>query len=233
MAALFAARRRDGLRSDMNLTLYSSPGSGNVYKVELMLKLLRLPYQIRPVDLRRNEQYNADFMARTRFGQVPVLVDGDLVLTDSHAILIYLAGTYGNPAVHDWAPLEPLKLARVMRWLSVSANEIQNGLAVARAVKLLNWPYDYDQAVRMAYRILGIMDQHLKGRRWLALDHATVADLACYPYVLMAGEGGVDTRPYKVVTAWLKRVESLPGFWPMPRLQNLPEVPLVPAPVAG
>jgi glutathione S-transferase len=214
----------------MDLTLYTSFGSGNAYKVELMLHLLGLPYQTRAVDLRRNEQLHAEFLARNRFGQVPMLVDGDEILTDSHAILLYLAGRYGDPARHDWAPMDPLSLARVMRWLSVSANEIQNGLAIPRAVKLLNWPFDYTQAVRIGYRILGIMEQHLEGRSWLALDHATVGDLACYPYVLLAAEGGIDTRSFQRVQNWQTRVEALPGFWPMPRLPNLPVVPLVPPP---
>ena len=65
----------------MNLTLYSSQGSGNSYKVELLLRLMGQPYQTRPVDLRRNEQLGVEFLARNRFGQVPVLVDGDIVLT--------------------------------------------------------------------------------------------------------------------------------------------------------
>jgi glutathione S-transferase len=214
----------------MQLTLYTSPGSGNAYKVELLLRLLRLPYQARPVSLVRHEHLSAEFLARNRFGQIPVLVDGDLVLTDSHAILLYLAGQYPDPSGHQWAPLAPALLAQVMRWLSVSANEIQNGLAIPRAVQLLNWPYDYAQAVRMGYRILAIMDDHLADRDWLALAHATVADLACYPYVMLAAEGGIDTAAVPAVRAWQARVEALPGFWPMPRLTGLPLVPLVPPP---
>ena len=119
-----------------------------------------------------------------------------------------------------------------MRWLSVSANEIQNGLALPRAIKLLKWPFDYDQGVRLGYRTLRIMDAHLADREWLALGQATVADLACYPYILLAPEGGVDIQPFANVTAWLQRVEALPDFWPMPRLPNLPRIPLVPAPAA-
>jgi glutathione S-transferase len=219
-----------GGTAQMNLTLYSSQGSGNSYKVELLLRLLRQPYQTRPVDLRRNEQLGIEFLARNRFGQVPVLVDGDIVLTDSHAIMLYLAGQYGDPVQHDWAPLDPLSLALVMRWLSVSANEIQNGLAIPRAVKLLNWPFDYMQGVKLGYRTLRIMDDHLAGRKWLALEHATIADIACYPYILLGPEGGVDTRPFGNVLDWCRRVEALPHFWPMPRLQGIPAVPLVPVP---
>lgn len=216
----------------MNLTLYTNPGSGNAYKVELMLRLLRLPYQTRLVDLGRDEHRTAEFLARNLFGQIPVLVDGDIILTDSHAILLYLAGRYGEPTGYDWAPLDPLSLARIMRWLSVSANEIQNGLAMPRAIKRLKWPFDYQQAVQLGYRTLRIMDAHLAEREWLALGQATVADVACYPYVMLAGDGGVDTRPFANVQSWLKRVESLPDFWPMPPLPNPIPVPLVPVPGA-
>ncbi len=214
----------------MDLTLYTSLGSGNGYKVELFLRLLRLPYETRPVNLRKNEHLSTSFLARNRFGQVPVLVDGEEVLTDSHAILLYLAGRYGEYSPVAWAPLEPASLARVVRWLSVSANEIQNGLAVPRAIKLLKWPLDYTQAVRGGYRILKIMDDYLADRDWLALEHATVADLACYPYVALAAEGGVDTSSFGNVLRWVARVEAMPGFWPMPRLPNLAGVPLVPVP---
>lgn len=214
----------------MQLTLYTSLGSGNAYKVELFLRLLKLPYQARAVNLRRNENLSAEFLARNRFGQIPVLVDGDRVLTDSHAILLYLAGQYPDASGHEWAPLAPASLAQVMRWLSVSANEIQNGLAMPRAIKLLHWPFDYAQAVRIGYRILGIMDEHLADREWLALAQATVADVACYPYVALAAEGGIDTTKFRAVRAWLARVESLPGFWPMPRIPGLAPVPLVPPP---
>ena len=61
----------------MQLTLYTSLGSGNAYKVELFLRLLRLPYETRAVNLRQNEHLSAAFLARNRFGQIPVLVDGD------------------------------------------------------------------------------------------------------------------------------------------------------------
>ena len=68
-------------------------------------------------------------------------------------------------------------------------------------------------------------------REWLALQHATIADLACYPYVARAAEGGVDTSSFNHVCRWVESVEAIPGFWPMPLIPNLPTVPLVPVPV--
>lgn len=215
----------------MALTLYTGLGSGNAYKAELMLHLLGLPFTPAGVSIPRGEHRNPDFLRLNPFGQIPVLVDGDAVITDSQAILAYLAARQGGDAAAHWFPREPLALAAVMRWLSVAGNEIQNTLTAARAVKLLGWPLDYDRAVARGYALLGLMDRHLQGREWLAGPHETIADIACYPYVFLAAEGGVDTRPYAAVEAWLRRVESLPRFWPMPRIPNLPPVPLVPPPV--
>lgn len=214
----------------MPLKLYTGLGSGNAYKAELMLHLLDVPFETVSVSIPRGEHRNAEFLRLNPFGQIPVLVDDNTVLTDSQAILAYLATAYGSSASERWWPRQPVALAAVMRWLSVAANEIQNTLTAARAVKLLRWPLDYDRAVSRAYALLELMDDHLQQRDWLATPQATVADVACYPYVLLAAEGGIDTRPYGSVEAWLRRVESLPRFWPMPRIPNLPAIPLVPPP---
>ncbi len=212
----------------MTIQLYTGFGSGNSYKADLFLKLLAVPYEAVPISIPKGENRSPEFLALTPFGQIPVLVDDGRVITDSHAILCYLARAYGGVAADQWLPVEAEPLAQVMRWLSFSANEIQNGPTMARAVKLLRWPLDYDLAVKKAYRALEIMDAHLAQRDWLATENPTVADIACYPYLLLAAEGGVDTQPFAEVSAWLRRVEELPGFWPMPRIPNLPDVTLVP-----
>lgn len=212
----------------MSLQLYTSLGSGNAYKAELMLHLLKLDYEEVPVSIPNGEHLLPEFKALTPFGQIPVLVDGGRTYTDSQAILCYLARQYGGESADQWLPVEPDALAQVMRWLSVSANEIQNSMTLARAIKLLRWQRDYDGAVARSYKLLALMDAHLNDRDWLAAAHPTVADVACYPYILLAGEGGVDTSHFAAVTAWLRRVESLPDFYPMPRIPNLP--PVEPAP---
>jgi glutathione S-transferase len=210
------------------IRLYTGLGSGNSYKVELLLHLLSVPYTPVPVSIPKGEHRAPAFLQLTPFGQIPVLVDGVAVFTDSQAILCYLARAYGGAAADRWLPVEPARLAAVMRWLSFAANEIQNGPTMARAAKLLRWAVDYDRAVASSYRSLRLLDSHLAGREWLATEEASVADIACYPYLLLAAEGGVDTAPFAAVTAWMRRLESLPLFWPMPRIPNLPPVPLVP-----
>lgn len=214
----------------MTIKLYMGLGSGNAYKAELMLHLLSVPFEPISVNIPRGENRDPEFLKLTPFGQIPVLVDGDHVLTDSQAILCYLARAYGGDDTDQWLPSDPAELAAVMRWISVAANEIQNGPTMARAAKLLGWDIDYDAAVAKAYRLLRLMDNHLATREWLATDKPTVADVACYPYLLLAAEGGVDTAPFKNVTAWMRCFEDIPDFFPMPRIPNLPDVPLVPVP---
>jgi glutathione S-transferase len=61
-----------------------------------------------------------------------------------------------------------------------------------------------------------ILDAHLANRAFVALDHPTIADCACFPYTAMAGEGGIDLAPYGNILGWIERMKKVPGFIPMP-----------------
>jgi len=200
--------------SDPTLILYGTELSGHAHRVVLLLRMLGLPYQfvVAPPEVRRT----ADFLKLNPLGQIPVLQDGSLVLADSNAIMVYLVRRYapGSP----WLPDEPVAAAQVQRWLSIAAGEVTHGCAIARAIKQFNAPMDHGQAVRTANRVLGFMDRHLAGRSYLAADHPTIADLACYSYVAHAPEGGVSLEPYPSVRAWIGRIEALPQFVAIPPL---------------
>ena len=75
-------------------TLYRMPVSGHCHRVELMLSLLGLPCELVNLDLRKGEHRTPSFLALNPLGQVPVLVDGDTVLSDSNGILVYLVQRY-------------------------------------------------------------------------------------------------------------------------------------------
>lgn len=79
-----------------------------------------------------------------------------------------------------------------------------------------NMPEDPVVGTRIAGRILSFMNAHLSHRRWLAADHVTIADLACYSYVAHAPEGGIALDPYEAVGRWLAAVETEPWFEAMP-----------------
>jgi glutathione S-transferase len=194
------------------LKLYDMDRSGNCYKVRLLLSMLGLDYQCIRVDTLAGESQTASFKQLNPRGQVPVLVDGKSVVWDSMAILVYLARRYGD---ESWLPSDALGEARVMQWLAVSENELLYGLARARAKLLLDRPYDLAQCHRDAQPGLEAMQQRLETHAWLACEHPTIADIACYPYVSLAGEGAFSLEAYPAVQAWLKRIEGMDGWIPM------------------
>ena len=197
------------------IRLYDTPPSGSCHKVRLLLSMLDLEHEIVPVDFEGGEHRSAAFLEINPFGEIPVLVDGDIVLRDSQAILVYLARRYG---MGNWLPLEPETMARVMQWLCVAANEIQNGPNPARRAIVFGRAFDVAAAQAIARRLLTIMDTHLEDREWLETGRPTIADLACYPYIALAPEGRIPLEPYPAVRAWIKRLEGLPGYVPMPGL---------------
>ncbi len=194
------------------LTLYTLDLSGNCYKIRLLLSLLGLEYERITVDTRKGETRSPAFKRLNPRGQIPVLVDGETTIWDSMAILVYLARRYGDTR---WLPVDALFEARVMQWLAISENELLYGLARARAVRKLGRPFDLQQCQREAITGLEVMEARLVDQEWLAMPHATIADIACYPYVSVASEGDVSLAPFPAVRSWLKRVEALPRWLPM------------------
>ena len=195
------------------ITLYDFPISGNCYKVRLLLSLLQLDYQRIVMDLPQKQQKRPEFLALNALGQVPVLVDGDTVIRDSQAILVYLARAYGG---NQWLPTEANNLALVVQWLSNAANEISNGFAAARAYYLFNrQEIDIHRAQERALGFLKVLNQHLEGRHYLVSEYMTIADIACYPYIELATEGHIDLAPFPLVLSWLERIRQLPHYTPM------------------
>jgi glutathione S-transferase len=197
------------------ITVHGTAMSGHTHRVENFLTMLDVPYRFvdAPAEVRRS----AAFRALNPLGQIPVMEDGDLVLPDSNAILIYLAKRY---APGSWLPEDPVSAAHVQRWLSIAAGEIMYGPATARMATLWGMPGDPVRAREIAANLLPFMDGHLARRDFLAAAHRTIADLACYPYVARAPEGLISLEPYPAVRRWLARVEALPRFKPMPWFRN-------------
>lgn len=193
--------------------------SGHCHRVQLMLSLLELPCDLVDVNLPAAEHKTPAFLARNAFGQVPVIEDGDCVLADSNAILVYLAATYDER--RQWWPVDARAQAAVQRWLSAAAGPLASGPAAARVAHIFRRPQNPQSAV-IALNLFGVMEQHLAGRSWLAADHATIADIAMYSYTAHAPEGGITLEHWPELRAWLRRVEALPGFIGMQR-SALPE----------
>ncbi|EKE78991.1 glutathione S-transferase family protein [Oceanibaculum indicum] len=196
--------------------LYRHLLSGHCHRVELFLSLLGVPYHPVEVDFALGEHKAPEFLALNPFGQIPVLVDGDVVLADSNAILIYLALTH-DPS-RRWYPADPKSMASIQRWLSVAAGQLAYGPAAARLVTVFKLPLDGDRATAIAGQLFALLDAELDARSFLLGDEATIADVALYSYTRRAPEGGIALKPYPHIRAWLSRIEALPGFVPMPEV---------------
>lgn len=196
------------------MKLYYTPLSGHAHRAQLFLSLLGVEHELVSLDLRAGEHKTPAFLQINRFGQVPVLVDGDTVIPDSNAILVYLAKKYQRT---DWLPETAAGAAAVQRWLSVAAGQVAYGLCAARLITLVGAPFNADETISRAHAILQLIDAELDGREWIAAPHPTIADVALYSYIANAPEGNVDLGGYSHVAAWLTRMESLPRFVPFIR----------------
>lgn len=195
------------------IQLYGHDLSGNSYKVRLFLSLLNLEFEWIEVDLMAAEHKGAEHLARNSFGQVPVLVDGGVTLSDAQAILVYLARQYSG---EEWLPLDALPLAQVIRWLSTTAGEVRQGPENARLYYLFGaTSINIERATQKAEFILTQLDKHFSDRNWLEFDRPTIADIAVFPYVALARDGKINLDVYPYVLTWIERVKQLPGYIPM------------------
>jgi glutathione S-transferase len=193
------------------MKLYHHPLSGHSHRARLFVSLIGLPHELVEVDLKSGAHKKPEFLKLNPFGQVPVLEDGDVVISDSNSILVYLAKKASRT---DWLPEDAQRSAAVQRWLSVAAGEVAYGPAAARLITVFGAKFNADEVIGRAHTLLGRLESHLADRQWLVGTGPTIADVAIYSYVARAPEGNVDLSTYPSVDAFLRRIEALPGFVP-------------------
>ncbi|HEY0296394.1 MAG TPA: glutathione S-transferase family protein [Bordetella sp.] len=203
------------------LTLFDHPRSGNCYKVRLFCSLAGIAYRSVFIDVLGRKNRSAEFQAISPFCQVPAVRDGDDVVWDSQAILVYLAQRYAR----QWMPdPDAIAFSHMHQWLSVSSNEIANSLQPLRLVYVVDpdeaahhlgvsvEKFDLDGCIARSRRLLQCMERHLHGRTWLAGNAPTIADIACHGYLSRAHETHIDMSDYPAVQAWNGHLQDLPGY---------------------
>lgn len=193
------------------IRIHSFPLSGHAHRVRLFASLAGIPHEIVDVNLKAGEHKEPAFLALNPFGQVPVIEDGELVISDSNAILVYLAKQYAP----QYIPKEPKLEAEVQQFLTLAAGELAFGPAAARLINVFNAQWDMDGCRTIAAKLLLKLDAHLEGRQFLVGESPTIADIAIYTYTAHAPEGGISLENYPNVQRLLSNVEGLPGFVPM------------------
>jgi glutathione S-transferase len=174
------------------VTFYWRPGSAS-RAPHAALAEIGVDYELVEID-RETAQSDPAYRALNPLGVVPTLVDGDLVLTESAAILLYLADRYPD------ARLAPADRAEYYRWLVFMTNTLQTTML------RFFYPERYgdgdvaDVAAADAGRLFDLVERELEGREWLAGDHRTGADLFLF-----------------MMTRWGRRLE--PAAWDRPNLR--------------
>ena len=200
------------------IKLYDYELSGNCYKIRLMMSFLGLEYTPEMIDFYPGKQHKSpEFRQINPLGQLPVIDDGGLVLRDAQAILVYLASKYDSSA--KWYPREsPAKLAQVSQWLAFADAITATSSAARLHDALFYTQIDIDAARSGAHQLFRVLDEHLyfaeeDGEQWLCSgDHPTIADVACFPYVMLSEEGGIQRLNYPAIRRWCDRVKRIPGF---------------------
>lgn len=202
------------------MKLYIHPASGHAHRATAMIDLLNIDCEIIILDLLTGEHQQPEFLKLNPLGQVPTLVDGDVVIRDSTAILTYLALKFDSE--RTWLPEDPILAAHVQSWLATSVKEIFEGPCGARITKFFGYPMDYDTTVEKTHSLIKtLFEPHLGQNEWLVGDAPTIADIANYGYLAMVEEAGVSIADYPNLRAWIARVETLNGFKKMIPLAQL------------
>ena len=199
------------------MKVYVWKQSGNSYKLRVLLALIGVEYEEVMVNFRAHEHKNADYLKINPRGQVPALVDGDMVLWDSAACLVYIARKFGG---EQWLPSPPAAMAEVMNWVSLAGNEMQFGLQYARRglMRGICSAGTVEQMQANGRIALDVLEARLESHEWLALGQPTIADIACFPYAETAPQGGIALESYPGIVAWLGRCKALPKWpprWPV------------------
>ena len=202
------------------IKLYNYELSVNCYKQRLLMNLLGVEFESIPIDFFPGMEHKSEkFKEINPLGHIPVLVDGDYILRDAHAILIYLAAKYDPTGC--WYPTdEPELLGEVAQWM-LFAEGTTNTASAARLHDNLGYDFDIDVVRAGAHRLFRVLDEHLwfrerEASEWVcAGSHPTIADLAIFPDVMLSEEGGISRLHYPALRRWTDRVRRLEGFTPM------------------
>lgn len=194
------------------IRIHHFPLSGHAHRVALLASLAGIAHELVLVDLVAGEHKQPRFLALNPAGQVPVIEDGDVVISDSNAILVYLARKYAP----GFLPQDPVLEAEVQKFLTLAAGEVAFGPAAARLITVFNAPLNADATLATATKVLTKLEQHLTDREFLVAGKVTIADVAIYSYVAHAPEGNVSLEAYPNIRRWLKTIEGQKGFVAMP-----------------
>lgn len=208
------------------MKLYDYILSPSCYKVRLMAALTSTPITLRAVDFHPGQEHlSPELLSLNPAGAIPILEDGDLLLTESAAMLVYIAGKSSSEWLGNGTAEQS---ASIQQWLSFS-HRLTGSLGGARLVEMLLRPGDLPALQAAGVKALreleaALSEQRIKGQAFLVSDKPTVADIACFPYVALAPDGSISLDPYPSIRIWMRAIRALEGFIEMPGIHRLHEL---------
>lgn len=201
----------------MTMRLFNYDLDLDCYRVRLVASVAGVPLDLVGLDVFPGRDHLTDAMlALNPAGRLPVLVDGDLVLTQVPAILWHLA----SQGHGDLIPAAP---AAMLEWLSFAVGDLGPATTARNAAMLGQGdPVAPRAAARAALRRL---DDHLiragiAGQGFVAGGTITLADLALFPAFALSRDFGVDHDEFATLRLWARRVRTVPGFITMPGIPD-------------
>ena len=196
----------------MTAQLYCFGESGNAYKAALTLTLADMDWHPVFVDFFNGETRTPEFREINEMGEVPVLIDGDTMLSQSGVIQDYISSKTGKLGGRSAA-----ERREVLRWLFWDNHKFSTQIGTVRF--LMNFlPADKRPAEAIAFlqgRIKAatkVLNDHLSKSDWIVGDQVTIADLACCSYLYYPEPFGFDRKDWPHIDAWLDRIAALPGW---------------------
>jgi glutathione S-transferase len=197
------------------MKLYGFPPSPNTWKVRAVAAHLGIPLELVLVDLSKGEQRKPDYLAINASGRTPTLAVGDFVLTESNAIMQYLANQNPNSL---W-PNDARARAKITSWqcwqLAHWGSDACVPLVFQRLVKkLLNLGPPDEAAVAKATDVYNreakLLEAHLAKQPYLVGKEPTLADFSVAASLLYVEQAELPIEPYARVQEWFARVSALP-----------------------
>lgn len=201
----------------MTSILYFHPQSSNARKVVMLDRHLDWGAELRCVDLFRGEQRSPEYLAIDPNGKVPVLVDGEFILSESRAILEYMARSKER---HDLVGRSVQGAARVHQWLYWSASKFApliSRLSFERTLKRALGLGEPDERViehtlRELVAAASILDARLDGRDFVSGDVMTIADISLAMEATNTPLSKFGFSEWPHISAWLERMKGQPGW---------------------
>jgi glutathione S-transferase len=200
-----------------SMKLYMNVLSPNVRRVRLTAAVLGLALEEAPLDLARGEHRRAEYLALNPNGAIPTLVDGDFVLTESRAIMQYLASRKPEAGL---IPRDEAARADVTRWLFWDASHFSPQLGTLTFEKIIKPMIglgepdarSVQEALDNFRRFAAVLNQRLDARPYVVGPALTLADLTLASSLMYAKEVDVPLSEHPNIAAWFERITELDGW---------------------